>query len=536
MTPASRAERTHRSPIALSVVGVAVAVAFAAPVVYVIWRVLTLGGERREVLEESLAPAWRTVQLAAIVTTAAALIGVSLAWLLTRTDVPMAGLWRVLAPLPLVFPSFIGAAAFIAGLGPDGILREALELVGYHPPRRFRGLGASALVLTLFTYPLVYLPVAARLTGLPPQLEESSRLLGDRPARTFGRVVLPLARGAIAGGTLLVALYCLSEFGAVQLLGFDTLTRVVYATRLVDRATSFTAAAILVVMALAVIVIERRVRGRLDQRTGAATRRNRAVPLGGWKAPALAFVFLVLGLALAVPVVSLGQWAWRAIANADEPRPQALADQLEALATPAWTTAWLGVVASIVAIAVVVPVAVLAVRHRSPLAVGVTTSITAGFAVPGLVIALSLTFWALRAPGLSVLYQTVPLLIVAYVVHFGAQALRSSELAVTAVPRALDESARLLGASAWRRAATVHLPLMLPGLLAGGGLVMLSVLKELPATLLLAPIGYETLTTQVWGAFEDGFLAEAGFAAIALVAASALLTWLIVLRRSHHLA
>ena len=110
------------------------------------------------------------------------LIGVALAWLLTRTDVPMAPLWRVLAPLPLVIPSFIGAAAFIAGLGPDGILRHALEFVGYHPPRRFRGLGASVLVLTLFTYPLVYLPVAARLAALPPQLEESSRLLGDRPA------------------------------------------------------------------------------------------------------------------------------------------------------------------------------------------------------------------------------------------------------------------------------------------------------------------------------------------------------------------
>ena len=97
------------------------------------------------------------------------------------------------------------------------------------------------------------------------------------------------------------------------------------------------------------------------------------------------------------------------------------------------------------------------------------------------------------------LYQTVPLLIVAYVVHFGAQALRSSELAVGSVPRTLDESALLLGASRLRRAVTIHLPLMLPGLLAGGGLVMLSVLKELPATLLLAPIGYETLTTRVWG-------------------------------------
>ena len=412
---------------------------------------------------------------------------------------PLARLWRVLAPLPLVFPSFIGAGAFIAGLGPDGVLRDVLELVGYHPPRRFRGLGASVLVLTLFTYPYVYLPVAARLATLPPQIEESSRLLGDRPLRTFGRVTVPLVRGAIAGGTLIVVLYCLSEFGAVQLLGYDTLTRVVYATRLADRAASFTAAALLVVMALVAIAIERRLRGPLDHRTGAATRRGRAVQLGRWKVPASAFVLIVLGLALVMPVVSLGQWAWRAVANADEPRPDALRHELDSLASPAWTTAWLGVVASVIAIAVVLPVAVLAVRRRTRISAAVTTSITAGFAVPGLVIALSLTFWALHAPGLSALYQTVPLLIVAYVVHFGAQALRSSELAVGSVPRALDESALLLGASPVRRAVTVHLPLMLPGLLAGGGLVLLSTLKELPATLLLAPIGYETLTTRVVG-------------------------------------
>jgi iron(III) transport system permease protein len=511
-------------------------VAFAAPVVYVAWRAFTLGGDRADVLAESLAPAWRTVQLAVLVTSASTTIGVTLAWLLTRTNLPLAPLWRVLAPLPLVFPSFIGAAAFIAGLGPEGVLRDLLELVGYDPPRRFRGLGASALVLTLFTYPLVYLPVAARLATLPPQLEESSRLLGDRPPTTFRRVLLPLIRGAIAGGSLMVLLYCLSEFGAVQLLGFDTLTRVVYATRLADRAVSFTAAAILVVMALGAIVIERRLRGPLDQRTGAAARRSRAVPLRRWRVPATGFVVVVLGLALVVPVVSLGQWAWRAVANSDESRLDALRRELGSLATPAWTTAWLGVVASVVATAVVVPVAVLAVRQRTRVSAAVSTSITAGFAVPGLVIALSLTFWALRAPGVATLYQTVPLLIVAYVVHFGAQALRSSELSVAAVPRVLDESALLLGASRWRRAVTVHLPLMLPGLLAGGGLVMLSVLKELPATLLLAPIGYETLTTRVWGAFEDGFLAEAGFGAIALVAASALLTWLIVLRRAHHVA
>ena len=158
-----------------------------------------------------------------------------------------------------------------------------------------------------------------------------------------------------------------------------------------------------------------------------------------------------------------------------------------------------------------------------------------GFAVPGLVIALSLAFWSLNVPLADRLYQSTTLLITAYVVHFGAQALRSSEVAIASVPRRVDESARLLGASPLRRALTVHAPLMQPGLLAGGGLVLLSTVKELPATLLLAPIGLETLTTRVWGSFEGGFLAEAGLASIALVVASGVLTWTLVLRRSEHL-
>ena len=159
----------------------------------------------------------------------------------------------------------------------------------------------------------------------------------------------------------------------------------------------------------------------------------------------------------------------------------------------------------------------------------------AGFAVPGLVIALSLAFWALNVPLFDRLYQSTPLLITAYVIHFGAQALRSSEVAVASVPRRVAESALLLGASPLRRALTVHAPLMRPGLLAGAGLVLLSTVKELPATLLLAPIGLETLTTRVWGSFEGGFLAEAGLASIALVVASGVLTWGLVLRRADHL-
>jgi len=522
------------APIPLTVLAVIVGVAFAAPVLYVAWRAATLDADVSDVLRESAGPAWRTIQLAVLVSIATGMLGTGLAWLLVRTDVPLARVWRVLAPIPLVFPSFVGAAAFIASVGRDGMLHDVLGLVGYHPPRRFRGLGASVLVLTAFTYPYVYLPVAARLAALPPQVEESSRLLGDRPLRSFFRVIVPMIRGSIAGGMLIVFLYCLSEFGAIQLLGFDTLTRVVYATRLADRAVSFTAAMVLVVMALAAIVVERRLRGSLQHRATVASRRNRPVRLGRLTIPALTAVVAVIGTALVVPVVALGQWAWRAVGNSDD-RWAALGDELGRLGAPAWTTAWLSVLAGVLALAAVIPVALLSTRYRSRGSGFVTTAVLAGFAAPGVVIALSVTFWSLNVPGLARFYQTLPLLLLAYVVHFGSQALRSAETSVASVPRRLDESARLLGASRPRRALTVHLPIMLPGLLAGGGLVMLSTLKELPATLLLAPIGYQTLTTQVWGSFTDGFLAEAGFGSIALVAASALLTWTLVLRRAHHL-
>jgi iron(III) transport system permease protein len=240
-------------------------------------------------------------------------------------------------------------------------------------------------------------------------------------------------------------------------------------------------------------------------------------------------------VALVVPVLALGQWAWRGVAGHAGPLAE-LGRQLADLRGPTWTTAWLSVVAGFLAVVVVLPVALLVTRYRSPTGAVANVAVVGGFAVPGLVIALSLAFWSLNVPPFDRLYQTVPLLVVAYVIHFGAQAMRAAEVAIAAVPRHLRESARLLGASAPRGARTVELPLMRPGLLAGGGLVLLSTVKELPATLLLAPIGMETLTTRVWSSFEEGFLAEAGLAAIVLVAVSGVLTWVLVLRRAHHLA
>ncbi len=115
-------------------------------------------------------------------------------------------------------------------------------------------------------------------------------------------------------------------------------------------------------------------------------------------------------------------------------------------------------------------------------------------------------------------------------VHFGAQSLRSTQASLDAVGTRFDEAAQTLQADQKRRLRTIDVPLMMPGVLAGGGLVMLSVMKELPATLLLAPLGFETLSTRIWNAAEDGFLAEVGVTSLLLILVSAVLTWTLVLR------
>jgi iron(III) transport system permease protein len=496
---------------------------FALPGFFVVLRSLQLGTELGSTLRASLEPLGRTILLATTVSITAAGLGTFLAWLLVRTDVPGRSVWRVVVVLPLVLPSFVGAAAFLAALTQGGVLHEVLAIVGVDAPR-FRGFWPSWFVLSLFTYPYVFLPVAARLLALSPTLEESARVLGRSSIQTFRSVTLPQLRAAIGSGGLLVFLYTVSEFGAVQLLGYDTLTRVIFASRLSDRATSFTASLLLVVLATTVVIGERSRRRTNPTDEPIRTHPTDPVALGPWRLPALAAITATCTFGLFVPVASLSTWAWRGLTRDNV--------GFDGLSEAAINTAGVGVATATVAVAVVLPLATLLVRHRSRSGELASIAVVGGFAVPGLVIALSLVFWTLNTPLVGRLYQTLPLLIAAYVIHFGSQALGAAEDSVRAVPKSVRESGQLLEPSVIRRTARVDLPLMRPSLVSGGGLVLLSTVKELPATLLLAPTGFRTLATEVWGSYEDGFYAEVGVGGIILVALSATLTWLLVLRRS----
>ncbi len=521
----------RRPPAAMLALSVLIGVVFMGPFAYVVSRNLDLGTDLGSLLlsQSTWDPLRRSLLLGFVVSASTAVIGTGLAWLTIRTDIWGRGVWRILAPIPLVFPSFVGATALIAGFATGGLVEDLVSPLGITDLPDMKGFRGAWLVLTLFTYPYVYLPVAARMASLPPSLEESARLLGRKPPTVFLTVVLPQVWSAVLAGTMLVFLYTISDFGAVSLLGYSTLAEQIYADQLFDQARSMGLALILGVTALCVVMGERALERRRAQVEVERSHEPLIVPLKGWGIPVLVVVAAFLGNALIGPVAVLGFWAWRGLTtNIDS---VGLGVDIGGLLGPALHTAEVGLITAVVAIAVVLPIAWLTGRYRSRIAGAANSMVVAGFALPGVVIALSLVFWAIDAPLIGRWYQTLPLLIVAYVLHFGAQASRAAHVAVETVAESMSDAAATLGANRSRRFFTVELPLMAPGLFAGAGLVMLSTMKELPATLLLAPIGFDTLATEVWAAGERGALAQGAVASLALVAVSSVLTWAVVLRR-----
>ena len=200
-----------------------------------------------------------------------------------------------------------------------------------------------------------------------------------------------------------------------------------------------------------------------------------------------------------------------------------------------WGSIWTSVIAAFISVAVVLPIAFLTGRHRSKIGTIGQIIILSTFAMPGLLIALSVRFWTLRS---ELAYEwfgdSSALLIFAFVVRFGSLALGVCLVAVMAVPKQLHEAAITLGASQRRRFRKIDLPIMTPSLLAGAGLVLLSVLKELPISLLVSPLGFTNLTSRIFMSFEDAFVAEAGIMAVVLVSISFALTWFLVLNNAEH--
>jgi iron(III) transport system permease protein len=448
----------------------------------------------------------RSLGLAATVTLTSLVIGVSLAWLVTRADLRGRRLWAVVAALPLAIPTYVAASMWLS-LTP-----------------RLQGFTGAAVVLTLTTYPYVLLPVAAALEKADPAVEEVARALGRSGLSTFLTVTLRQVRPAAAAGGLLVALYVLSDFGAVSILNFDSFTTTIYTSYRAsfDRTPAAVLSVVLVLITVLIVRAEARTRGRARHARlgGGASRVPRPVALGRWSPAAHGWLALVAVLALGVPLSRLGFWlASGSSADVD----------LGALQAAALATLGVSALGALVTTVLALPVGVLAARYRGMGTRFLEQSTYAGHALPGIVVALALVFFSVNYA--YPLYQRTPVLVLAYTVLFLPAAVGSVRASVAQAPPALEEMARSLGRSPGRVLRDVTLPLAAPGVGAGAALVFLTCMKELPATILLRPTGMETLATELWSQTGAGQYAGAAPYAALLIVLAAVPTYLLGSRR-----
>lgn len=488
----------------------AVAVLALLPLIYLLVRASDADERALDLLTRprTLELLFSSVALSAGVGLGASLLGVPLAWLTTRTDLPGRRLWTVLTVAPLAVPSYVLAFALIAGLGPRGALSGTLASMGLPLPSIY-GLPGALLVLTLATYPYVLLATRATLMRADPTLEEAARSLGDGFVTAFRRVTLPLLAPAVGTGALLAALYAISDFGAVSILRFDSFARAIHVQyrSSFDRSGAAALALLLVAAALALVWAEGRVRRRASLQVPHGSRRvARVIPLGRWRWAALAFCAAITCLALVLPAGTIGYWLVRGLEQGEP---------LRLLADPVYDSLVAGGAAAALALVMALPVAFLMVRYPGPLASIAEHVLYGAYAVPGIALALALVFFSLNV--VPFLYQTLALLVLAYAVRFLPQATGTTRGALMLIGPRVPEAARALGRTPFEVLRTITLPLLRPGLLAGAALVFLSTIKELPLTLLVAPTGFRTLASQVWGAANEGFFAVAAAPAAVLM-------------------
>jgi iron(III) transport system permease protein len=515
LVPARQTPLARRPPAVLLGVAVGLGILSTIPLIYLLLRAASGGPEALDGLlrPRTVELVLSTMALAISVAAGAVAIGVPVGWLTTRTDLPARRAWAILTVAPLAIPSYLLAFSFVGALAPRGWLASLMGPFGVGALPGPYGFAGAWLVLTLATTPYVIIATRAAFVRLDASTNEAARSLGAGPMVAARISVLPVIMPAIGAGALLAALYALSDFGAVSILRMDTLATAVYSQYRFsfDRSSAAATATLLVLLALVLVWAEAWVRRRAPTRAPGRRRPPTTVRLGAWRYGALALCSTVTALSLGMPAVTVASWLARAVDDA-MPLDQALQALRGSLV--------LGISAALLAALVALPMAWLVVHHPGRWSALSERLLYLVYAIPGISLALAVVSFTLQV--VPDVYQTLLVLVVAVAMRYLVQAvgaLRGPLLQIS--PRTL-EAARSLGERPLGALRSVTLPLLRSGVVAGLALVLLSALKELPLTLLLAPTGFQTLATRLWDAARDAHYGEAALPALLLLLISGL--------------
>jgi iron(III) transport system permease protein len=512
------------------VAGVLVAVLVAGPLLALPASFLGQGEAFDQIGASLLPEALRaSAVLAAGVGIGTLLLGGSLAALVSFYEFPGRRWLDWALVLPMAMPAYVLVFVLLGQYDAGSALQQALRAVlgdGFRLPE-IRSTWGAITVLTLVLYPYVYALGRGAFLAQSRDTLEAARTLGLSHRRAIARVALPLARPALAAGVALAVMEALADFGAVNLLNYRAMTDAIYRVwyGAFDQAAALQLATVLVTLALGLVALERLLRGRARYRQ-ALVRGEAVVPRRLTGARAAAATALPLLLVVVVVVAPLAQLvAWSVGSLGDGTFGAGLArDGLKSLLL-ALTAALLTVVAATV---------VGYGRRAHPTRAGALAARVSslGYAVPGTAVAVAvyvpLSWLDERLDGAAqsllgvdaglLITGTALGLVLAYVVRFHALALFAVESRMERIDPELDDAARSLGADRSRVLAEVHLPLVWPGMLTAALLVFVEVMKELPATALLRPLGGDTLAISVWEATKDSRFDTAALPALLIVA------------------
>ena len=518
----------------------AIVVVVLMPIGVIAWIAATGSTEDWPHLIENVVPgaAASTLTLVALVAAGTAVVGVTSAWIVVTYDFPLRRTLTWALILPLAVPPYLAAYAFAEFLTFTGPVQSALRvLFGFETPRDYwfpdiRSTGGAAIVMVSVLYPYVYLTTRAVFIMQGRNIADVARTLGGTPTRVLFRILLPVARPAVAAGVALVLMETLNDIGASAYLGVRTLTISIYTTWL-NRGSLEGAAQIAIMMLLLVFVLvmaEQWARRNQRYHSGRGTQlraRPARVPLSGPRA-ALAMVLVLLPVAagFGIPVYVFLDYASRRLYQLSEPA------LVEALLNSVLTAFGAALVAITAALALLN--AARAARTRAATVLARLSVV--GYAVPGTILGLGLLFalagidnWvdalARRHLGVStglLFTGSAAAVVLACAIRFLALAEGSIRSGMEKLPPHLDEAARTLGKTPLRAGLSILLPLLTPAILAAMVLVFVDTVKELSATMLLRPFGFNTLATYVYenasrGAVEDGAVAALLIIATALL-------------------
>ncbi len=466
-----------------------------------------------------------TLLLVIGVGTGVVVLGVSLAWLTSLCEFPGRRWLDWALMLPFAIPAYVLAFVFVGLLdfaGPLQTLARDWFGSGLRFPR-VRSSGGVIIVLVLVFYPYVYLLARGAFLAQGKGLMEAARVLGQSPWQAFWRVALPMARPAIGAGLALAIMETLADFGAVSVFNFDTFTTAIYKTwySFYSLSSATQLASLLLLAVLLVLYGERRARGA----TRPANERPRGKPLyhlRGWQAAlASGWCGLVFTCAFVVPMAQLLVWFWQ----------RGRFDLDERYVGLILHTLYLGGIAALLTVSVALLLAFA--RRQAPTrgmhaAVGLANL---GYALPGSVLAVAvmlafsyldnhlvipLSSW-LGGAGKPLLLGSLGALLLAYLIRFMAVAYGPLESSLARIRPSLPQASRSLGVGGPQLFLRIYLPLLVPGALSAALLVFVDVLKEMPATLLMRPFGWDTLSVRVFEMTSEGEWARAALPSLTLV-------------------